>query len=339
MKDLNDVTLYQSAAVSNTNPPVSIAIPNAQINHNQSYKIEVWDEDTGVEAPNDLCHSFQFQGNSTGDTLSSGSNSISFTTAKVLFTYTDTAIVTVFPLPQRPIVTASPSAGVCANDSVLLSCSATDNIQWFNDTTLLQGATQQDLMVYTVGEYFVTVTDSIGCQATSDTIVVLFYTIPPKPTFWRIDDTLRTNLAGYSLQWNWNGNPISGATGQLCHIEFAGTYSLLATSAQGCTKLSDVIYYSPFNTGIDDKKDIIDDFTLIPNPNDGNFKVSFNVAAFNDITMSIYDIVGKRVYSEVLLNVSGAFEKELNLNFNTGVYYLELRTKNQLVMKEKLVVL
>ena len=339
VKNQTGTSIYQAPVVLDTDPPVSFTLPGIQLYHNQNYSIEVWDEDGGLAGADDQCNTFQVSGTSTSNSMWSGSDGISFVTDRPFLSFTDTATVHVYPQPLQPVITANPSNGVCVNDSILLISTNASNYQWHNDTSLLLGATQQNMYVYNAGKYFVIITDTNGCQAQSDTSIISFYSNPPKPTFWRIDDTLRTNLTGYTLQWNWNGNPISGATGQLCHIEFAGTYSLLATSVQGCTKLSDVIYYSPFNTGIDDSDALVSDFVLYPNPNDGNFKVRFNTFTVNDFSLLIYDMLGKQVYNEELKSFSGTYDKEPDIKLNPSVYFLELRTADKKVLKrEKIVV-
>jgi len=339
VKDLNDNTIYKSAAVNNTNPPVSFTLPNVQINHNQSYVIQVSDEDTGLEAPDDLCNSFQIPGNSLGNTLWSGSDGISFTASKLLFTYIDTAIVTVYALPQRPVITAFPSNGVCINDSILLSCSNADNYQWFNDTSLLLGATQQSMYVFTSGKYYVIVSDSIGCQAQSDTSIISFYSIPPKPTFWRTGDTLKTLSNAFSLQWYFNGNPITGETDQTCLITAAGNYKVIATSQHGCSKSSDVVYYQPLShSSIEDTENLINDFTLYPNPNDGNFNVKFSVYESSNIDISIYNMLGQQLYIEKVNNFIGTYNKEPEIRLSPSVYFLELKTDRQVLRRERIVV-
>jgi len=339
VKDLNDNTLYKSATVNNTNPPVSFVLPNVQFNHNQSYIIQVWDEDTGVEAPDDFCNSFQVPGNSTGNTLWSGTDGISFITNKVLFTYNDTATITVYALPQKPVITAIPTSGACVNDSILLSSSIADNYQWFNDTTLLVGATQQDMYVFTQGKYFVRVIDSIGCQNQSDTAKIYFFNNPPKPTFWRTGDTIKTLLTGFNLQWYFNGNPIAGDTVQTCLITAAGNYKVIATSVHGCSKSSDAVYYQPSShNSIENIESLISDFALYPNPNDGNFKVRITVFTNIDLIISIFNMLGQQLYFEELPNFIGTYDKELDIRLNSSVYFLELKTNGQVLKREKIVV-
>ncbi len=339
VKDLNDNTIYKSATVSNTNPPVSFALPNVQYNHNQNYILQVWDEDTGIEAPDDFCHSFQVPGNSLGNTYWSGSDGISFTASKVLFTYTDTATITVYPLPQKPVITATPSSGVCVNDSILLSSSMAPSYQWHNDTALLLGATLQDLMVYTPGKYFVRVMDSIGCINQSDTAKISFFNNPPKPSFWRVGDTLKTILSGFYLQWYLNGIPISGETDQTCLIDTAGTYKVIATTVHGCKKSSDSVYYQPLpHTGIEYTDGFIDHFFLYPNPNDGNFNIKFGVLKSSDIILTLYSMLGQQMYTERLPNFSGNYNKALDVKLSPSIYFLELKINGQVLVRERIAV-
>ena len=339
VKDLNDNTIYKSIVVSNTNPPVSFILPNVQINHNQNYILQIWDEDTGIEAPDDFCHSFQIPGNSLGNTYWSGSDGISFTASKVLFTYIDTATITVFALPERPKVSATPANGACINDSILLSCSTADNYQWFNDTTLLLGATNQTMYVNTPGHFFVLVTDSIGCQSRSDTADIVFYGNPPKPTFWRTGDTLKTLLTGFNLQWYLNGNSLSGDTNQTCLIVVAGNYKVIATSVHGCAKSSDAVYYQPSShAGIENTESLLNDFSVYPNPTDGHFNVKFNILTNIDLTISMCDILGQRLYYEELANFSGNYDKALNIKLNPSVYFLEIKMNGVVMKRERVVV-
>jgi hypothetical protein len=67
--------------------------------------------------------------------------------------------VSVHPLPDIPVITAS--------DSVLMSSSGSGN-QWFYYDSLIAGATGQFYMAMEEGLYTVMVTDSNGCSSISD---------------------------------------------------------------------------------------------------------------------------------------------------------------------------
>ena len=339
VKELNDNAIYQSAAVSNTNPPVTFTLPNVQISHNQSYLIEVWDEDTGVEAPDDNCATFQVMGNTNNINLTSGNNGISIVVEKPVFIYNDTVTITVFEAPSKPDINAYPSDSVCMGDSVLLSTASTASLQWYNDTTLLMGATQQQMWVLLSGRYVVVATnDSTGCQAKSDTLVVSIFNNPPKPTFWRQGDSLRTLLAGLNLQWYHNAAPITGATGQVCHIFAAGFYKLIATTNEGCFKSSDSVYYQPFNNGIN-TTDYLTDFKLYPNPNNGHFQLEYTLIKNETLSVAVYNVLGQQIYTEQSAYTQGNHNYVLHLSLPAAVYIVELKNDNgQCVAWERLVV-
>jgi len=336
VKDLNETAIYQSAVAGNTNPPVTFTLPNVQINHNQSYIIEVWDEDTGVEAPDDNCANFQIMGNTNNITLTSGSNSISIVIEKPVFTYNDTVTVTVYATPPTPVCEATPSDSACIGDSILISTTATTNLQWYNDTVMLMGATLEEMYVSVSGKYFVVVTDSInGCESQSDTLFISFFNKPPKPTFWRMGDTLQTLLAGFNLQWYHNGTPISGANAQTCHIFATGYYKLKATTNEGCENTSDSVYYQPFNNSIENSS-YISYFKIYPNPCKERFTLSFYSQKAHTYVLSIYDILGKCVYKEEIKNILGYFKKELQLY--PSVFTIKLSDSKNYVKREMIIV-
>lgn len=328
VKDLNDNAIYQSAAVGNTNPPVTFTLPNVQINHNQSYLIDVWDEDTGIEAPDDNCATFQVMGNTNNVNLTSGNNGISIVIEKPVFIYNDTVTITVYEAPSKPGIVATPSDSACMGDSILLSTTSTASLQWYNDTTLLMGATQQELWVSVSGRYVLVATnDSNGCQAKSDTTIISIFNNPPKPTFWRQGDTLRTLLAGLNLQWYHNAAPINGVTGQACHIFAAGFYKLIATTNEGCFKSSDSVYYQPFNNAIH-TPDILTDFKLYPNPNNGRFQLEYKLMQNENLLIAVYNVLGQQIFTEKSTYSAGTQKHHIPLSIPPAVYILDLKTAN-----------
>ena len=80
--------------------------------------------------------------------------------------------------------------------------------------------------------------------------------------------------------------------------------------------------------GIEDKK-IADSFALWPNPNNGEFHVSFNSTNNDTVTLAAYDIRGRKVTDQSFENNSNVFNQ--TINFNTlakGVYILKIQTGN-----------
>lgn len=337
VKNAAGTVLYQAADVLDTDPPVSFTLPGIQLYHNQNYTIQVLDEDGGLAGADDACHTFTIPGTSNSGSLWSGSDGISFVTSRPVLTFDDTLTVTVYPQPAVPVVTAAPALDACAGDSILLSASAAANYQWHNDTSLIMGAVAQTLMVYNSGKYFLEITDNNGCQARSDTAFVNFFANPPKPTFWRQGDTLKTLLTGFNLQWYFNGNPINGATGQTCQITATGLYSLVATSDHDCSTPSDEVYYQPFNNAVDEP-DRISEFSLYPNPTQGLFNVAFLVNQKADVGVSVRNITGQQLYEDKTPGYSGLYQKEIRLNVPASLYFLDIKINGLTVRCEKLII-
>lgn len=102
---------------------------------------------------------------STGDTtqsvtlLDSATIVVTLTSAEGCIAESETMVVSTYPLPQVPVITAE--------GNVLMS-SAADGNQWFLDDTLLAGGTGQHWIAVDRGLYTVAVTDTNGCVALSE---------------------------------------------------------------------------------------------------------------------------------------------------------------------------
>jgi len=91
-------------------------------------------------------------------------------------------------------------------------------------------------------------------------------------------------------------------------------------------------------TGINDK--FIDDLkvNIYPNPSDGSFTLTMNIARSQDINISVFDIRGKRIYSNYEKQLSGTYNKQIDLNdYAKGLYHLRIVT-NEGVANKKVIV-
>src|SRR5438067_11403636 len=69
--------------------------------------------------------------------------------------------------PPAATITASGPTTFCTGGSVTLTASAGASYQWRNFATPIIGANAQQYVATTAGSYTVTVTNAVGCSATS----------------------------------------------------------------------------------------------------------------------------------------------------------------------------
>ena len=77
-----------------------------------------------------------------------------------------------------------------------------------------------------------------------------------------------------------------------------------------------------------------DNFSLFPNPNDGNFTVKFNSNSGNDINIAVYDIRGRSIFNNLYQN-NGLFEQTLQLDkVQSGIYLVNIQDGDKKITKK-----
>jgi hypothetical protein len=80
--------------------------------------------------------------------------------------YSDTVVVTVNPLPAKPVISRTPGT------NTLVCTPPSTGYQWMHNGTPIQGATSQTVTASDTGEYTIKITDGNGCSATSDPYIL-----------------------------------------------------------------------------------------------------------------------------------------------------------------------
>ncbi|EAZ96649.1 hypothetical protein FBBAL38_04480 [Flavobacteria bacterium BAL38] len=127
--------------------------------------------------------------------------------------------------------------------------------------------------------------------------------------------TLQTVGSGESLSVFNGQNPQGNWTLRVYDVYTGDDGNLNSWAIEVCTQS---ITLSSDNFGLEN-------FTLFPNPNNGNFNIQFNSNSGNEIKINVHDIRGREIYSKSYTN-NGLFNENLQLsNVQSGVYLVTVQ--------------
>jgi hypothetical protein len=213
---------------------------------------------------------------------------------------TRTAVtLTIMPAPPG-VIAANGSLTFCQGESVILTAPAGSTYGWSN------GATTQAITASVAGNYSVTVIQSSGCLTTAAATV----TVNALPTvslsaspYTKLYPGLKTILTAsapgaVSYSWYRNGVLVPGATGASVPvtIDKRGDYSVLVVNGAGCSGTSSIV-----NIGDSASAELF----IYPNPNRGQFSVTYYNSTATKNVISVYDNKGSRIMTKTFSNAPG----------------------------------
>jgi hypothetical protein len=133
-----------------------------------------------------------------------------------------------------PAISPDGTASLCPGDSLVVTGEdGYDSYQWRRDGIDLPGERSKTLIVRLGGSYTVRVVDRAGCPGESKPVALALFPGATTPTITAAGDLLTSSSAA-TYQWNHNGVPIPGATGQTYTALLDGFYTVSITDANGC---------------------------------------------------------------------------------------------------------
>ena len=101
-----------------------------------------------------------------------------------------------------------------------------------------------------------------------------------------------------------------------------GTYASLTACQANCT-----------NTSLE--LNMINDFNIYPNPNEGIFRVSFSANSTDLIELRVINPLGEDIFFDQLSSFDGEYDKKINLsNYANGVYFMSINSGSELILKK-----
>jgi subtilisin-like proprotein convertase family protein len=166
-----------------------------------------------------------------------------------------------------------------------------------------------------------TVLDNYGCSHQASYTVGVG--VPPNPVIYENTDLglICVQVDGDpDIQWNYNGNPVSGAVGSCFTPPGNGVVSVTATTLEGCSG-TDIFLSTAI--GDDERAEGLD-FRVYPVPNSGTFTIVMEGTIQGTMNLRILDMTGRTVHQEQLSPSSGTGLFEVQAELAKGAYSVEL---------------
>lgn len=262
-----------------------------------------------------------------------------------------TSVSIVVP-PFNVAFNTSPNDTVCEGTTINFTntSSGTSSREWFIDDVSSGTTINFSNQFNTAGSFEVKLkADSAGVKFDS-AMVTITVIAKPVASFSVSADTIDqggtvdfTNTSTNATNYSWQIDDVEFETTTNANYQFPNTgnfvIKLIASNGSICSDstVTQSIYVKDTTgngggTGI--KDNLLSSLVVYPNPNHGNFNISFNVKNQVSLNVDLIDILGKSIYSERYVNYIGSYSKEINLNDTDGIYFLKLQVGNDIVYKK-----
>jgi hypothetical protein len=318
-----------------------------------SFSFNFFDDDNGPPFGSPDDNGGVFTGTLTGPgtfsfstvaiTSGGGGTTGTYTISQVLassIVVTDT--IKVYASPAIPTITSTTNQ-VCKGDSTLLSTTSTGYIyEWYKNGLLIPNSNFQQIYVKDTGNYFLRIIDPVSaCYSTSNTVQVSYYAPVPSNfaiTYNNTGGYLQSNLTGsYSYQWlfysggNWVSIPAPAGVQSTLTPTANGQYMLIATTPNGCKDTSNVYTLTLSLNDIENKLNLL----VFPVPAIDKLNIQMNLEESSDISIRMFDLVGKVILHEQWNQQYGWINNEFDLHqIPSGTYLLDIETKYGMIRRK-----
>ncbi|MCF8257413.1 MAG: T9SS type A sorting domain-containing protein [Flavobacteriales bacterium] len=196
------------------------------------------------------------------------------------------------------------------------------------------GSTTSAITVTQSGSYWLSTLDGNGCiDSSTQAAPVDILVWNPLPLVDVVGSTLIVTNADQfvSFQWLLNNNPIPGATQSEYAINptGSGNYTVQVVDANDCVGTSQVFELTCC-VGIEDA-DFDGSVSIYPNPNNGAFMVDIALNTSRRMTVEMFDMVGKTIWTDAAIGITDQLRKQYDINdLPNGIYFLRVTADTQM---------
>jgi PKD repeat protein len=261
-------------------------------------------------------------------TVSSGTYSVTITDPGGC-TVGDTIVVTANAPPN---VVASADTAICPGGTANLSATGAITYLWSNNAT----SNPTGVSPATSTSYYVTGTDANGCEASDVVIVSILSNATALFTSNIIGATaIFSNQSTGALSYSWNfddGSPLDNTASPSHTYTVNGVYTVTLTVTGPCGTDTYTQTITITDVGVEDNE-LENTLSIYPNPNNGEFTISFEFAEAKDVTIRLTDVSGRDISSLQQDDVL-TFTHELgDASLANGIYFVSITTIDGVVAR------
>ncbi len=246
-------------------------------------------------------------------------------------------VVTINPLPTISI-SALGTTSFCTGGSVNLTAAGDTGLtyQWRKNNVDIAGATASSYLASTTGSYTVKVTNSFGCNSTSNAIQVTANTTVANitangPTSFCNGDSVKLSAntgANLTYQWTKNSVSINGATAADYTAKVAGTYRVNVTNTYtGCAKTSSSVQVVVNCRLADGTANNTLDLLATPNPFTGITELHLIIPGSTPALLEVFAVDGKLISTQTIDPSSQTMS--LGEELSAGTYIVKLTSGSE----------